>query len=61
MCMVAHMKPLVVHHVRIPKDENLPLQHWAFDGSSPAQLKTSAKILSDEGSSRARACLRPEM
>jgi hypothetical protein len=26
------MKPLVAHLVRIPKDENLPLQHWAIDG-----------------------------
>src|SRR6202790_16741 len=26
------MKPLVAHLVRIPKDETLPLQHWAIDG-----------------------------
>jgi Phage integrase family len=32
MCIVAQMKPLVAHLVRIPKDETLPLQHWAIDG-----------------------------
>lgn len=26
------MRPLVAHIVRIPKDEELPLQHWAIDG-----------------------------
>jgi hypothetical protein len=29
---MAQMKPLVAHLVRIPKDETLPLQHWAIDG-----------------------------
>jgi integrase len=27
-----HVRPLVAHIVRIPKDEELPLQHWAIDG-----------------------------
>jgi hypothetical protein len=30
--MVTHVRPLVAHIVRIPKDESLPIQHWAIDG-----------------------------
>jgi hypothetical protein len=30
--MVAHMRPLVPHVVGIPKDEDLPLEHWVIDG-----------------------------
>jgi hypothetical protein len=32
VCIMAQMKPLVAHLVRIPKEETLPLQHWAIDG-----------------------------
>jgi integrase len=30
--MYAHVRPLVAHIVRIPKDESLPVQYWAIDG-----------------------------
>src|SRR5262245_42047505 len=32
MRIVAHVKPLVAHLTRIPKDENLKLQYWVIDG-----------------------------
>ena len=32
MRTVAHVKPLVAHLTRIPKDENLPLGYWVIDG-----------------------------
>jgi integrase len=30
--IVPQVRPLVAHIVRIPKDESLPVQHWAIDG-----------------------------
>jgi integrase len=42
--MFPHVRPLVAHIVRIPKDESLPIQHWAIDGLPRANGKRQRKF-----------------
>jgi integrase len=42
--MFAHVRPLVAHIVRIPKDDSLPVQHWAIDGLPRVNGKRQRKF-----------------
>lgn len=44
MRTIVLMKPLVAHVVRIPRDESLPLQHWALDGLPRVNGKRERKF-----------------
>jgi integrase len=62
MCIVAQMKPLVAHLVRIPKDENLPLQHWAIDGLPRLNGKRQRKFFrTKEAAERALASVKVKL
>jgi integrase len=56
------MKPLVAHLVRIPKDENLPLQHWAIDGLPRLNGKRQRKFFrTKEAAERALASVKVKL
>src|ERR1700730_3965910 len=62
MCIVAQMKPLVAHLVRIPKDESLPLQHWAIDGLPRLNGKRQRKFFrTKEAAERALASVKVKL
>lgn len=44
MRIVAYVRPLIAHIVRIPKDESLPVQHWVIDGLPRVNGKRQRKF-----------------
>src|SRR5262245_30152971 len=62
MRIVAHVKPLVAHLTRIPKDENLKLQYWVIDGLPKVGGKRQRKFFrTKDAAERALATIKTKL
>ena len=62
MRTVAHVKSLVAHLTRIPKDENLPLGYWVIDGLPKVAGKRQRKFFrTRDAAERALATIKTKL